>query len=525
MSLGTKLTGSLLLGCLVIMGLDLYLNIERVRANLLHDLRREVVAIGRTLHIALTITGTDTPEQYFVPFATSLSAFENVLGVVFYDHEGRVVVRSATLDDYPVPAIDIRRVITTRTPVEGLFSVGQAQRYYRVEPIVTVGGESRAAMLILEDLLFFTRAFRDRAVKALIATLGQLISLASIVAVVSRRSVIQPLQTLTRQVETMGPGPFIQPLHTTRRDEIGRLIRAFDGMCNRLNAAYHTLATENATKLRLERRLHHSEKLAALGQLASRLAHEIGTPLNVIQGRAEQLVQRGTFADKDHALLDVIITQIDRISGFIRQLLTLAHRAEPCLRPVQLQDIVRQVWEVVSDRDSTAGVQVALELAAELPPALGDPAQLYQVFLNLSVNALQAVGPAGRVTLRTRWQPHGPLSPMGQIEVEVADTGPGIPAHDLPYIFEPFYTTKGLTGGTGLGLAISAEIVRSHNGEIRVESGPGQGSRFIVALPQASEETGQPVGGAGQCPLHPMKEGVEHHGERNASRPGAHSHP
>lgn len=500
MSLGTKLTGYLLLGCLIIMGLDLYLNVQRVQTNLLHDLRREVVAISRTLHLALSITGTDTPQQYFAPFAASLSAFENVLGVVFYDQEARVVVRSTTLAGHPLPDVDIRRVIATRTPVEGLFSAGQAQRYYRVEPIVTAAGEGRAAMLIVDDFPVFTRVFRDRTIEALMATLGVLIVLAGTVAVMIRRSVVQPLQTLTHQVEAIGQGPITPRLHTARRDEIGRLTQAFNRMCVRLDAASQALAAESEAKLRLERRLHHSEKLAALGQLASRLAHEIGTPLNVIQGRAEQLLQRDTFADKERTLLSVIIAQIDRISGFIRQLLTLARRAEPRLRPVQLQEMVRQVWEIVSDRGTAAGAEVALELAADLPPALGDPEQLHQVLLNLSVNALQAVGPAGRVTLRTRFEPHGTLRPTGQLEIEVADTGPGIPAHDLPHIFEPFYTTKGPTGGTGLGLAISAEIVHSHNGEIRVESTPGHGSRFIVILPLASEASGQPTDGAGPEP-------------------------
>jgi len=121
---------------------------------------------------------------------------------------------------------------------------------------------------------------------------------------------------------------------------------------------------------------------------------------------------------------------------------------------------------------------------------------LQQVLLNLSVNALQAVGPAGRVVLRTRCQPVGLRDPSGYIEVEVADTGAGIPAHDLPHIFEPFFTTKGVTGGTGLGLTISREIVRSHHGEIRVESRLGQETRFIVSLPLAHAVVAQAAGGA-----------------------------
>ena len=137
----------------------------------------------------------------------------------------------------------------------------------------------------------------------------------------------------------------------------------------------------------------------------------------------------------------------------------------------------------MSDRDAAAKVEVVLELAEGLPPVLGDPEQLQQVLLNLSVNALQVVGPAGRVVLRTlpaAWAPEpGRLYRGGGRRYRIQ----GFPAHDLPHIFEPFFTTKGVMGGTGLGLTISREIVRSHYGEIRVESRLGQETRFIVSLP------------------------------------------
>jgi signal transduction histidine kinase len=386
-------------------------------------------------------------------------------------------------------------------------------------------GEGIAAMLVLEDFPFFTRVLRERMVVALGATLGLLVVLASIVAVVVRRSIAQPLRTLTRQVEAIGQGHFTQRLPTTRRDEIGRLAHEFDRMCSRLDAAYRTLEAENDAKLRLERDLRQSEQLATLGKLASRLAHEIGTPLNVIQGRAEQLLRREHLPQKDRAFLEVIVSQIDRISGFITQLLAPARRSEPHLRVVHLHDIVRRVWEAVSDRGAAAHVEVTLELSEVLPPIMGDPEQLQQVLLNLSVNALQAVGPDGRVALRTRLQPDGHLSPTGHIEVEVADTGPGIPAHDLPHIFAPFFTTKGLTGGTGLGLTISREIVRSHHGEIRVESTLRQGTRFIVSLPLACALAAQPAGDADAHAPPAPGERTARYGERRAPEAGTHCGP
>ena len=156
---------------------------------------------------------------------------------------------------------------------------------------------------------------------------------------------------------------------------------------------------------------------------------------------------------------------------------------------MRLNEIVRRVWEIVGDRGNAGGVEVTLELADDVPPLLGDPDQLQQVLLNLSVNAVQAVGASGRVTLSTRPQQNGNPGTAGMVEAVVADTGPGIPPCDLPHIFEPFFTTKGMIGGTGLGLAICREIILSHHGDIRVESEPEQGSRFIFVLPRATDQT------------------------------------
>lgn len=181
--------------------------------------------------------------------------------------------------------------------------------------------------------------------------------------------------------------------------------------------------------------------------------------------------------------LTTIVSQIERISRFVRQLLTLARRPELRLRLTPLNDVVLRTWETVGGRSAPPGVEVTFDLTLHLPPVHADPDQLQQVFLNLYVNAVQAVGPVGTVTVSTRFLPHGGLLAGGSVEVVVADSGPGIALQDLPRIFEPFFTTKSMAEGSGLGLAISQDIVLSHHGRIHVESQPGQGSRFTVVLP------------------------------------------
>jgi signal transduction histidine kinase len=490
MSLGNKLTCYLLIGVLLVMGIDLYLSVERTRANLLVDLRSEVSTLSRTLQVALDTAGGDAPERYFDRLTVGISGFENVLGVAFYNRNGDVTSLSTSLQNRKLPDVDVRGVIDSRTPVEGLFTEDAAQRYYRVGPIANSEGEGIAAFLVIEDLPLFTNEFRARAYQTLLTTMGLMGVLALIVPVMIRRGVTQPLNRFAQQIEVIGQGRFDQRLATTRRDEIGRLAQEFDRMCSRLESAQHRLLVESEEKLRLERTLRHSGKLAALGQLASRLAHEIGTPLNVIQGRAEQLLRQDGLAEKDRNFIRVIISQIERISGFLRELLTLARRPEPLLRIVSVNDIVRRVREVIGEQEQQSGVEVILALALEetLPAVQVDPDQLEQVLLNLTVNALQAVGTVGSVTLKTQFVEHGKSNGEATVDVIVADTGPGIHPDDLPRVFEPFFTTKG-SSGTGLGLAISREILLNHHGEIRVESEAGRGAQFIVSLPVRKDFT------------------------------------
>jgi signal transduction histidine kinase len=515
MSLGNKLTWYLLIGVLAVSGIDLYLSLTRTHENLLDDLRREVAAISRTLQVTLAVSGDDAPERYFPQLAPGISGFENILGVVFYGRAGQVVATSASLQGHQLPAVDIGAVLTTRTPIEGLFHEGTAQRYYRVEPITGSTGEAIAAFLILEDFPVFNREFRGRMLQTLFTILLLLVVLAVIVSVVIRQSITHPLRSLARRIKAIGQGHFDQRVQMRRRDEIGEVADEFDRMCARLEEAHRTLVTENEEKLRLERALHHSEKLATVGQIASRLAHEMGTPLNVIQMRAEQLLQREGQSERDRTFLKVIVAQIERISGFIRLLLTLARRPEPRLQVIQVNDIAQRVWEILGDREDAHTVTLSFELSTEVPPVCGDPDQLQQVFLNLTVNALQAVGMGGQVTLSTRFVQHGNVHTAGTVEAIVADTGPGIPPGELPLIFDPFFTTKGAVGGTGLGLAISREIITSHHGEIRVESVPGKGSRFIVALPSA----GTPPGNGVQLGFTQNEESHADHGTPNPHPP------
>jgi signal transduction histidine kinase len=308
------------------------------------------------------------------------------------------------------------------------------------------------------------------------------ISLTLLTAAVLQREVLRPLFRLTEGIRQLGRGNPAQPLAVERRDELGRVAEAFNTMAEQLQLTRHELLLETEHTLDLEQQLRHSATLAVAGRLASGLAHEVGTPLNIISGRAEFLMQNLPIGDERRADLNVIVEQIDRISAMIRSLLDTVRPVKPDIQPTQLKRVVDRLLLLLEHAARRHGVTLEVAIPETLPSILADRNQLQQVLINLLMNAFEAARPAGNVRLTARPTPR--RSRPG-VEITVIDDGPGIAAPLQSRIFEPFFSTKPPGEGTGLGLPICRDIVKSLEGEIRVESAPGSGATFGVWLPEA----------------------------------------
>ncbi|MBM4139749.1 MAG: PAS domain S-box protein [Nitrospira sp.] len=240
---------------------------------------------------------------------------------------------------------------------------------------------------------------------------------------------------------------------------------------------YTVILRDISERKKLEEQLRRTERVAELGTLASGMAHEIGTPMNVILGRAEYLMDR-VKDEPTKKGLQTIIAQVERITRVMNQLLAFARRKPPERGPLQLQDIVENGLELFRERIEKSRVTVEPVLDKACPKVLADGDQMSQVVINLVMNALHAMPDGG--TLRI-----GLAQEHGKVMLTVADTGHGIPHEDLPRIFEPFFTTKEFGKGTGLGLTVVKGIIDEHQGTITVDSEVGKGTTFTVLLPKS----------------------------------------
>jgi two-component system, NtrC family, sensor histidine kinase HydH len=243
------------------------------------------------------------------------------------------------------------------------------------------------------------------------------------------------------------------------------------------------LLIEDQSRVReLQAQLLRTEKLSTVGVLTAGLAHEIGTPLGVIRGRAEYTLQKLGEHHPQAAGLAIIVEQIDRVSRLIRSVLDFASRREVGRQAVHIGAVFSKVRDLVALTTARRNLALELDAPESLPAVRGDEDQLLQVVLNLVINALDASTDGGRVRLHARVHT---LDPGGQamVRVRVVDEGAGIAPENIHRVFDPFFTTKKRGQGTGLGLAVVAQIVHDHGGEVRAQSAASRGTAIEFDLP------------------------------------------
>jgi signal transduction histidine kinase len=406
--------------------------------------------------------------------AREAKALPDVDYAYIYDVTGRIV------GDYHE---DRRRLFSTFNDPLGLKIIKASETLVDIDDNAEILDISKPVILNREklggirlgfDLKPIFNEMRKLTLRAIAISVSIFVVGLMVIFVITMRF-IRPIEQLTLAAKRIEEGDLQYRVGIVRDDEIGTLALGFDQMAERLVQRERELKQSQDT-------LRRADRLSSLGLLTAGLAHEIRNPLVAIRTFTQLLPERYDDPEFREGFQGLALKEVDRICGLITDLLTFARPSKPNVAPENVNDVVDNIARILETQAKEKGVEISRQFGADLPKAWIDREQMKQVFMNLILNAIQAMTSAGKVTLLSRTVERNGVEPAGEfVQVEVRDNGIGIPEENLQHIFDPFFTSK--DEGSGLGLAVSHQIVQEHGGFVTVESTVGKGTSFFVHMP------------------------------------------
>ncbi|MCX7792882.1 MAG: ATP-binding protein, partial [Thermodesulfovibrionales bacterium] len=461
--------------------------------------------IKRGLHYGMLTARREIIEQTIDALMTA----EGVKAVRIFDTEGRIF--------YSSNREDVGKLVDKQTDVTKSLSLGRLSNRERainfIKPIpnepacYTAPCHRHSSSQSI--LGFIETSFSTASVDSLIRKnrINTIIYGASFIALISVvlcfilwKFVSKPLGLLEEGMKNIAKGNLDHRIDIKTKDEMGLLAQTFNSMAQELKESRQKLEQwtkcleEEVEKKTLEikkaqEQLINAEKLASLGRMAAGFAHELNSPLTGIITFAHLIMKKIPEHDKElREEVQVIIDQAERCSKIIKGLLGFARKTGYEKTLTDINSLIERTVMMVKNQAKFHNIEFKLDLDRNLPSITVDAHQIEQVFLNLLINAADAMNERGTITIASRII-RGEVEPLReQIELEFTDTGPGIPEEYLSKIFEPFFTTKPPGKGTGLGLSVSYGIIKRHGGTIFVKSVPGKGASFFIRLPVKESE-------------------------------------
>lgn len=426
--------------------------LERIMAA---DLQSYGAGLGPTLERAWTDAGFAGAERVVLAFAP----------------DGAV---RATLQPADATATQSREARTE------ILDDGGHRRLRATFPIA--GPNAQRATLTLERTITDGETIiRDELVAQLLAISALAVVMAALAAILGGVLIGRPLGRIVAQAHRIGQGDLSQRLRATRTDEIGMLKRELNAMCDRLVEAHARIDEESTARIETLEKLRHLDRLRTVGTIASGIAHELGTPLNILLLRGQSLA-KGELDGPDARDAGVaVVNQVQKMSAIVRQLLDFARThgaAAATRREVDLAEVAQHASSLLVSMAKKHGVTISVE-AKERLLVQADFRQIEQALTNLIVNAIQAMPKGGRLDVRA-------FRESGAVVIEVDDEGEGMPEDVRAKVFDPFFTTKLDGHGTGLGLHVARGIVEEHGGTIRVGPERERGTKFTLRLPETA---------------------------------------
>jgi signal transduction histidine kinase len=457
-----KLMLGILAGVGITLGVNMMLRAAREAELLESDIEKDHLVLGRALSVDILEEWRDRGRPAALELVGKMNAERDYITISAEEAERLAPAEQAAL-----------RAAGRLQKIEG---EGAEEHLVTLVPLVLRG--QLVAALKLDESLVSARAYvRSTMERTAISALVGLLASAALAWGFGFVIIGRPIRMLVEKARRVGAGDFSGPLPTDRSDELGLLAGELNAMCQRLDAARQDL--ERATNARVEalQQLRHADRLSTVGLLSAGIAHELGTPLNVVAGRARLIAERTEAAQPELARdARIIQEQAERMTRIARQLLDFARAGRPNRADVEIGGLARGTAELLTALAQKQGVELVVD--ADVPVvARIDAAQIQQALTNLIMNAVHASGRGQSVQLAVR-------TPA---RIEVIDRGSGMDEQTVNNLFVPFFTTKDVGEGTGLGLAVAWGLVQENGGHIRVISTKGAGSTFTIDLaPEAA---------------------------------------
>ena len=468
---------------LLIAGAHGWRQMRQERLDLRNAVAREIRILGNAIQVSFEHALRDRQFTDIQGALDSLAGIAPELDLYVFAPGGALTARSAGAATEAGFTAMAARVMQARDNVLDI-DTDKAWRATLGLPLVDDAGANVGAIVLVRPLGEVRRDLHDTRRNIAISLVLLVLAITGLEAVLGAVLVGRPLTKMATGMQKLRLGEPAATLKTNRNDEVGRLAAEFDALVAELREARERIAREVDSRLVLEQALQRVDKLATIGQLSAGLAHEIGSPLQIMSGRARALLARDLGADEVRKNATILADQADRIAGIVEQLLNFARRRP--VRPVtaDLAAPVRTILDLMGPAARQRRIALEFSCRSDLPPVFADIDQIQQLALNLIKNALAATAEGGRVTVKLDLVAlDTPGQPIPAARLEIEDNGCGMNEETRARLFEPFFTTRAGAGGTGLGLAVVHAIVQAHGGRIEVASALGKGSRFTVALP------------------------------------------
>ena len=473
-----------------------YFLIENQKENLLDTKRKEIEILSTLVSNWITNFMLEGRAQDFHNFFGPFRVREEQLELRILDPGGAVLLSSQKNEKgismahllAGHPDLSGKTPVVREQIIQGRPFFSSLQALKNQPSCFSCHGEGQKILGLLNVALPMEMIYRSIAFNRnllIASTVLTLLLMAAAINFLLTRLVKKPIALLIETMSRVEQGNLKVELNLSTRDELGHLSRSFSSMVKRLSVAQKELERQQ------QEQMLQVKHLASLGELAASVAHEVKNPLAGIKLAIQVLAKEPRVADSQRETIQEIVRSIDRLDKTITDLLSYSRTSPPTLKPSNLHEVLEAGLFSVKEEAQVTGVRMEKLFDLTLPLLPLDPRQMEGVFLNLFLNALQAMPQGGILTIQTRRRESGyrrqesvsdrPGPEEGWAEVTVTDTGEGIPPGVLGEIFRPFYTTK--AKGTGLGLSLVQRVVEQHHGQVFAQSRVGVGTTFYLFLP------------------------------------------